>query len=505
LIAPNPSGGGNPNRQEPSTTRLRGQLGLVGIAFMVIAGAAPLTVVGGPVPIAFANGNGAGVPMMFILTGVVLVFFAVGFTAMSRFVPAAGAFYSYVFVGIGRRMGIGTGYAALLSYFTLYLGVFGLLGPAIGAVVTSFHGPHLPWWLWSAVSVVAVAVIGYRNVAFSGRILGILLTAEILVTLALALAIVFTNAHGRGLSTDFADPAIIFSGAPGVAFLFAVLGFIGFEATVVFRDEARDPVRTVPRATYVAITFIGAFYALTSWAMVSAIGDADVVAVSAAAPDAVLPDLTVQYLGQAGESLVRVLFATSIFACVLTFHNVVARYLFSLANRGLMPARLARVHPQFDSPHVAGVIVGVVAFAFIAAAALINLDPVTQFYTWLVGLASLGYVVLLVVASLAVLAFFARNPSIRLNVWQTRIAPAIGLIGLIATLAIIMMNLSMLVGGDTAVAIGIVVLLVAAFALGPILGTLRPQSGWEPAATEPQTGLNYDPAPCVGVDPPVGQ
>lgn len=107
---------------------LSGNLGVPSIVFMVLAGAAPLTVVGGVMPIAFGIGNGAGVPTAFILSGLGLLLFAVGFTAMTPFVRHAGAFYSYVETGLGKRTGAGTGYVALLSYTVLYAGVYALMG-----------------------------------------------------------------------------------------------------------------------------------------------------------------------------------------------------------------------------------------------------------------------------------------------------------------------------------------------------------------------------------------
>lgn len=67
--------------------RLRGNLGVVAIVFMVLAAAAPLGVIGGPVPIAIATGNGAGFPATYIVATLVLLLFAVGFTAMTPFVP----------------------------------------------------------------------------------------------------------------------------------------------------------------------------------------------------------------------------------------------------------------------------------------------------------------------------------------------------------------------------------------------------------------------------------
>ncbi|MFB7757789.1 hypothetical protein ACFC18_50840 [Streptomyces sp. NPDC056121] len=89
--------------------RLQGRLGVPSIAFMVVAGAAPLTVVGGPMALAFAAGDGAGLPSVYLVTAAVLLLFAAAFTAMTPRVRSAGAFYSYVHTGLGRRAGIGTG------------------------------------------------------------------------------------------------------------------------------------------------------------------------------------------------------------------------------------------------------------------------------------------------------------------------------------------------------------------------------------------------------------
>ena len=461
----------------PATSRLRGRLGLASIVFMVVAAAAPLTVIGGPVPIAFATGNGPGVPMMFIITGAVLVFFAMGYSSMSRFVPSAGAFYSYSFIGIGRKAGIGTGYAALLSYLSLYVGMFGLLGPAIDGLVVSAGGPSLPWWVWSIIALSVITIIGYFNIDLSGKVLAVLLVAEVAVVVVLDVAILMTDAHGQGLSTGFLDPTVVFSGAPGVSFLFAVLGFIGIEATAVFRDEARDPVKTVPRATYLAVFFITAFYAVTSWLMVSGVGDDKIVDVAAEAPDNLIFALTAEYAGVILVDIMRVLFVTSIIACVLTFHNVSARYVFSLANRGVLPRRFSDVHPRFGSPRAAGIAVGVLALGSVLLGVAFRLDAVNEFYTWLVGLASLGYVLLLIVTTVSVLSFFRRRRLV--GAWQGVVAPLLALLGLLVALTLILSNLLSLVGGSTAVAIAVVVSLILAFALGPVVGRLRPTAGWD--------------------------
>jgi len=251
---------------------LRGNLGVASIVFMVVAAAAPLGVIGGVVPLGIASGNGAGFPATFIASTVVLLFFAVGFTAMTPYVEEAGAFFSYVRKSLGTPAGIGIAFVALVSYVALEAGVYGLLGPAGAAVVELFEGPALPWWLFAAVAFVVTTYLGYRNITVSSRVLGVLLTAEIAIVLVLDLVIVVRGGD-HGLSTGIVNPTAIFSGSLGIGLLFAIISYVGFEATAIFRDEARTPERTIPRATYLALILIGVFYAITSWALISGWGD----------------------------------------------------------------------------------------------------------------------------------------------------------------------------------------------------------------------------------------
>ena len=248
--------------------QLKGSLGVPSIVFMVVAAAAPLGVIGGVVPLGLASGNGAGFPATFIASTVILLFFAVGFTALTPYVEEAGAFFSYVRKALGFPAGIGIAFVALVSYVAIEAGVYGLLGPAGGAVVELFGGPALPWWLFAALAFAVTTFLGYRNIQLSSRVLAVLLTAEIAIVLVLD-AVIVAQGGDHGLSNGIVNPSAIFSGSVGIGLLFALISFVGFEATAIFRDEARTPERTIPRATYAALILIGVFYAVTSWALVS--------------------------------------------------------------------------------------------------------------------------------------------------------------------------------------------------------------------------------------------
>src|SRR5690349_24688023 len=95
-----------PDTNSPAR-RLSGNLGVASIVFMVVAAAAPLGVIGGVVPLGLAAGNGAGFPATFVVSTVILLFFAVGFTALTPYVEDAGAFFSYVRTALGFPVGIG--------------------------------------------------------------------------------------------------------------------------------------------------------------------------------------------------------------------------------------------------------------------------------------------------------------------------------------------------------------------------------------------------------------
>ena len=160
-------------RDEPQgpIRKLRGNLGVASIVFMVVAAAAPLGVIGGVVPLGIASGNGAGFPATFVVSTVILLFFAVGFTALTPYVDEAGAFFSYVRTALGFPAGIGIAFVAFVSYVAIEAGVYGLLGPAGGVIVELFGGPALPWWVFAAVAFAVTTFVGYRNIELSSRVL----------------------------------------------------------------------------------------------------------------------------------------------------------------------------------------------------------------------------------------------------------------------------------------------------------------------------------------------
>ncbi|WP_423823149.1 APC family permease [Salinisphaera sp. SPP-AMP-43] len=449
-----------------ASNRLSGQLGTAGVVFMVVAAAAPLTVVSGNVPLAIGLGNGAAAPLGFVFASLVLLLFSVGFVAMTPYVKQAGAFFTYVGTGLGARAGQGTAFVALVTYTAIQLGIYGFLGWAVNDTVVSMGGPALPWWLYAGIALAAVAALGYRHIELSSKVLAVALILEIGVVLIMNIAIV-AEPSGSALASLAQPPSAAAEAGPfGIAVLFGVTGFIGFEATAVFRDEARDPDRTIPRATYLAVLIIGAFYTLSCWCLVHAWSADSVRQVAnqylSSGGNMVL-DTARFYTGHVLADLMQILLLTSLVACVLSFHNIVARYQFVLANFGILPRRFAATHARHGSPHVSSLFQTATAIVLVMLCAISGASPLVGVFGSMAGIATVGIVMLMLLTSLAAAAFFFKASGSSMT---TRWVPVVATVLLAFILYLVLVNFTTVTGLGVGISTLLAIIPMAAFGLG---------------------------------------
>ena len=91
-------------------------VGIVGVLFMAVATAAPITAMVGNVPIAVGFGNGSFAPAGYLVATIVLSLFAVGYATMAKHLTATGAFYGYIAHGLGRIVGMASGLIITMAY-----------------------------------------------------------------------------------------------------------------------------------------------------------------------------------------------------------------------------------------------------------------------------------------------------------------------------------------------------------------------------------------------------
>ena len=395
---------------QDTTNQLRkNALGTGAITFMVVSAAAPLTAVGGGVPPSMLLGNGAGIAGTFAIVTLILLAFSVGYVAMARHLKNAGAFYAFTATGLGGRMGGAAALIAILAYNAMQIGLLGLFGAVASGTFGEF-GLVLPWYVWSYIAIAIVAVLGYRQVDLSAKVLMVLVALEFLIVIVLNIAILSAGGDSGLNFTPFRWSEIM-SGTPSIGFLFCFAAFIGFEATTIYSEEARDPETTVPRATYASVLIIGVFYMITAWLMVMGVGVANLLPTLQGLPDPAmfLFELSGRYMGGMLTQVMGILFTTSILAAVIAFHNAVARYKFVAGREGILPASVGVTHALHQSPHVGSAIQTGLALVVLTVFVVAGLDPVLNLFVWLTQLGTLAVLGLMAITSFAIVAFFRRD------------------------------------------------------------------------------------------------
>jgi amino acid transporter len=418
------------------------RLGVPSVVYFVLAGVAPLTVTAGVVTTAYAVTGLTDVSAAFIVVAIVLCLFSVGYVAMARHISNAGAFYAFITRGLGREAGVAAALIALLAYNLLQVGLYGMLGPTVEAYVQDKAGVDIHWWVWALVAWAVVTVLGLIRVDLSGRVLGVLLTLEVLVIVALTVDGAVHPAGGR-MTYSALNPADLTKGGIGAVLAIAVLGYVGFEQSPVYAEEARHPRRTIPTATYFSLAVIGVVYAAASWAMAAHYGTDQVAALAGKQGPGILFGMGSDFLNNAGQ----ILFMTSLFAAALAFHNACWRYAFALGREQVLPGSFGRTGAN-GVPKIASAVQSAVGLVVIAVYAVGGWNPQSDLFFWLGTTGGFGILILLALTSISVVRYFALNPGEE-NVWRRVVAPGASVLVLLVMTYLCANNYSLLLGYTT--------------------------------------------------------
>lgn len=480
--------------EHANTAETRGHLSTTSLVLLIIAAAAPLTVVAGGVPTNFAVSNMLGVPLGYLALGLILILFSVGYGIMSTKIRNSGAFYAYVSEGLGNHAGLAAAILALVSYNLMQIGLYGIFGFGLSNVIETWTGADVPWWFAAIIGWVLVGILGINNIDLSAKFLGILVVLEFLVV-AVVVFLALTNPV-EGITTETIKLNQFFAPGMGVLLAFGIAAFMGFESAAIYSEETEEPEKTVPRATYIAVTVIAIFYAFSTWAFAQGIGPSQIINKSIELG----PDLMFDWLAGysvVGADVANVLFVFSSLAALIAFHNAAARYFFSLGRVKLFPSILSHTGkngaPLVGSLVQSGLAITVV-FAFGVAGTgseLGDLFPVLTIFTWLNMGAAVGLVFLLVLTGISIIVWLNRNKEEH-NLFVRVIAPVLSTIGLLAVFILVLVNFELMIGdtGPRALVWVIPGFVILSGVLGILYGEFLRQT--DPEAYEELRDVSYD-------------
>jgi amino acid transporter len=441
-------------------------VGLIGVLFLTVTGAAPISAMLFNVPIAVGFGNGIGAPASFLFATIILTIFSVGYAAMARKVTAVGGFYSFISHGLGRELGMAFAFASVVAYAVFEASLAGGFAYFANLKLAEF-GMNVPWVWLAFIMTIGIAILSYFDVKVSAAILGVALICEVLILLVFDFSTL--SAAGTSFSLEALNPVNAFkgfdafksasgtdlaAGAAAIGLFFAFWSWVGFEMAPNYGEESRDPKRIVPLSLYISVIGLGIFYTITSWCATSAyptIQDAIAKAQGDSAHFFLEP--IARNAGGWAETLMSYLILTGAFACGMAFHNTCARYLYSLGREGVLPATLGRTHKVYKSPHIASTTQSVIAAIIIIIYAIVmgTDDPTKQAYLGLYGLmALLGTSLVLIaqaVVSIAIVVYFQKHHADDAHWFATMVAPIVSFIAQAIVIYLLFSNIDFLGGG----------------------------------------------------------
>lgn len=477
-------------------SKLQGKaVGLIGVLFLTVTGAAPESAMLGNVPFAAGYGTGLHTPAAFLLATIVLTIFCVGYAAMATRVSSVGGFYSFISQGLGREIGMSAGFTSLVCYSIFEASLYGLFAYFANIWISSHLGIDIGWVWLALAAVIGAAILSVRDVKLSAAVLGIALVLEVLILAIFAFGVATADSGTSftlealnvfNVTVPVAEQTVgevaIPAGAAAVGIFMAFWSWVGFEMAPNYAEESRDAKRIIPKVLYISVIFLGLFYTLISWCAISAYPtEGDMLAKAFSDSGNFFIGPIGQFVGPWAAEFMSLLILTSSFACGMAFHNTASRYIYSLGREGVLPAHFGKTHEVHYSPHIASNTQSVLAAAWILLYAVMNGfdDAFAQSYLGVYTLfAVLGTALLLVLqafVSIAIWNYFRKNGGG--NLFQTTIAPWVSFFVQVYLVYLLVSNLSTFAGTSAfAQAIPMIGLAVIVFGLvwGVVLKKINP-------------------------------
>ncbi len=325
------------------------------------------------------------VPAMFGYTGnwswlsyalgtVMLIFVAMNLNQFASRLSGSGSMYQYICKGLGNVTGGLGGWALIWSY--LGISIAGATGFTVFA--TTLLGmvgvTGVPPVLLFAICVGISGFCAWKNVALSAKVMLILEGAS--VALITFLCFVCLGAKGFAVDTTQLTPSTIPWSNLGFGMVLAVFSLVGFESATAFGDEARNPLKNVPRAVIQSLILSGLFFVFVTYVEVQTTHGYSQTLDQIAAPLNVMAGLVhMPYLAAPISACAMV----SFFALNLSCLNAGGRIIYIMGQQGLFHKMTADAHHANETPHVAVLIMAGLSFCLPSIFSLTGMATLDMF------------------------------------------------------------------------------------------------------------------------------
>jgi amino acid transporter len=347
---------------------------------------APTTTPVATIPLVFAlAGNGSWLAYAIATVAVLLV--ALCISRFARYSSSPGSLYTYASITLPRWLSATVAWSLLLAYVATGSSVIGGFYHYANIIFRKGNGGAVAAVSFAAIAALLSIWIAWRDVQISARLM---LWLEA-VSVAMILVVVGLLLLQEGRHLDW--PQLHLQGVTGsgvrLGLVLSLFSFVGFESATTLGSEARNPLKTIPRAVIQSALLSGAIFTVCAYA--------EVLGFRAAGQDLGASQAPMRVLSQVAGLpnlgfVIDVGALVSMFAATLACITAAARVLLLMAHHGLAHGGLRSTHARHETPGIALLVTGIAALipvAVLAARGASGLDV----YGWLGSLATYGFIV----------------------------------------------------------------------------------------------------------------
>jgi amino acid transporter len=344
----------------------------------------PLTI-----PLVFALAA-QGTALAYLIAMGLMVLVGLCIAQFARESSSPGSLYAYTRRSLPPAFSVVTAWSLFFAYITTASAVIGGFVDFAFVLLGDFGLAHLPHPTLLAFGLVTIVSLGagwvaFRDVKVSARLM--LYTEGFSVAL-IAIVIALTLFH-RGLHVDHPQLNLHAMSPRGIGLgvMLAIFSFVGFESATTLGAEAREPLRTIPRAVIQSAVLAGIFFVVCSYGAIFGFDHSKIALDLAEAPFHYLSaQAGVPFLGP----IIDVGVLISMFAAVLGCVIAASRVLLLMAYHGLAPKGLTGTSSSHETPAAASFLAATLAFLPAVALALHG-NSGADIYGWMGTLAVYGF------------------------------------------------------------------------------------------------------------------
>lgn len=266
----------------------------------------------------------------------------------SQRISHAGGYYAFVEAGLGRRMGVFSGW--------LYL--FNLLGAVTGFVMLFFAGilwpliPFLSSYTYGWIPLIFIPFTVMFVFLYKGlkpslyyTTIGAIIEISFLIIMSLIIIIKIGPANSV---IPFTTSGHSFS-AIGLATVFAILGYVGLGSMITISEETHEPKKNIPKAIMIAVLLSFVVYAFSSYALVAGWGINNMASFSTTSNPGFI--VVEKYLGLTGMVIFILITLNSFLSESIAQGNAFSRVGYAMArDRIVFPYSWSETHEKYGSP-----------------------------------------------------------------------------------------------------------------------------------------------------------